>query len=175
MFLLPKSRGWNTRSGARSYLDATYLPARLGNNGLILSKSSGVYFKTKTLCSNSWSTLKQPMSRGYQLFTCSSVIWNVCRLRETSQLGSEKERTLKTSSTESLVHDLSLGHNGSSMKSLEDTFSVLQISGTSCDPLFFNWWLRACQLFGRAQCRVMEGCDLSLGSQEQRPIHTNWP
>ena len=46
--LLPKTRGWNTCSGACSYLDATYLLARLGYNGLISSKTSGVHFKTIT-------------------------------------------------------------------------------------------------------------------------------
>ena len=99
------------------------------------------------------------MSRRIQIFTCSSVIWNIHRLWETSRPDSEIERTLKMSPTKSLVHDLSLWHHGWSIKSLSDTFSVLQIFGTSSDSLFFNWWLRACQLFGRAPCRIMEGCE----------------
>ena len=73
--------------------------------------------------------------------------------------GSEIERTSKTSPRESLVHDLSLGCYGSFIKSWSDTLSVVDISRTICDPLFFNWWLLAWRLFGRAHCRVMQGCD----------------
>ena len=47
-FYCQKKRGWNTWLGACSYIDATHLLARLGNNGLILSKSSGMYFKSIT-------------------------------------------------------------------------------------------------------------------------------
>ena len=47
-FLFPKARGWNTCSGACSFLHATDLLATLGNNSLILSKTSGVYFQTAT-------------------------------------------------------------------------------------------------------------------------------
>ena len=143
---MTKARGWNTCSGACSYIHATYWLARLGNNGLILSKTWRVYFKTITLCSNSWYTLKQFISRENQLFICSSVIWNVCRIWETSRPGSEIERTSKMSYTEWLVHDLSLGHHGSSIESWLGTVSVLEISQTSCNPHFFNRWLRACRL-----------------------------
>ena len=44
----PESFGRNTCSGACSYLHATYLLVRLGYNGLMLSKTSGVYYKTIT-------------------------------------------------------------------------------------------------------------------------------
>ena len=139
-FFIPKVRDWNTCFEACSYLDATHLLTRLANNGLISSKSSGMYFKSIPSSPNIYFTLKQTMYRGNKFFTCLTIVSNICWLQVTLLQGSEIEKPSKTSPTESLVHDFSLGRHISDIH------------------LFFNWWLIACQLFGRAHCRVMPGC-----------------
>ena len=98
------------------------------------------------------------MSRRNQLFTYLSVIWNVCRIQETSRLGSIIERILRMSSTESLVNDLSqhrntMDHPSSRYKTVSPCCRYLGHPAT----LFSSTGDR---LFGRAQCRVMEGCDV---------------